>query len=261
MTLALIDIGNTTLKWCKLETLDNVHHLPTESLGLENSRKVLVIQLLSSGIKQISLCSVAREELTQPLIQDFEKAGFSIQRVHSKKKYEGRFKLINRYQEPKALGADRWYSAIGAITTRPQRDLIVVNFGTATVIDSILYKSENSYEFLGGRILPGVEMMKKAFIEKLGHITDLFDERTAIKQETDFPVNTVQAITTGLLESQLGAITLVENKMRSLGFKPVLIISGGWASTFRPMLEIYFPETCFVVNTVLTGLAAVERKN
>ena len=56
------------------------------------------------------------------------------------------------YKDPKEVGADRIADAMGAIKLYPERNLIVVDFGTATTVCAITKKRE----FLGGNIIPGV---------------------------------------------------------------------------------------------------------
>lgn len=257
MTYVLMDIGNTTLKWCFLGQENEIHHVTVEALLLQSARDDLVSRLQEAGTKKVSLCSVARKEISLPLIETFINKDISVIQVHSQKEYKGSFELLNLYQKPNTLGSDRWYSAIGAINTIPCRSLVVVNFGTATVIDSVIYRGGNNYEFVGGRILPGVEITEKAFIDKLGHIADFLAGKLDLESEIDFPKNTLQAISTGFIEAQVGAITLVMDKMQSMGYKPALIISGGWAPKFKQTLQKQFPEISFIANTVLTGLATV----
>ena len=55
------------------------------------------------------------------------------------------------YKDPKEVGADRIADAIGAIKLYPDRNLIVVDFGTATTVCAIT----RDREFLGGNIIPG----------------------------------------------------------------------------------------------------------
>lgn len=71
----------------------------------------------------------------------------------------------NRYANPQQLGTDRWIAAIGLAASaliRPGETHMIVSAGTATTIDLIRASSSEkqpSYEFLGGWIFPGVELM------------------------------------------------------------------------------------------------------
>jgi len=57
-----------------------------------------------------------------------------------------------RYEDPRAVGADRLCNAIGGYA-KYGGPLIVVDFGTATTIDAINYNGD----YLGGVIAPGIE--------------------------------------------------------------------------------------------------------
>jgi pantothenate kinase type III len=67
-----------------------------------------------------------------------------------------------RYKDPKEVGADRIADAMGALKLYPGRNLIVVDFGTATTLTAITKDGE----FLGGNILPGVRLALEALVEK-----------------------------------------------------------------------------------------------
>ena len=58
------------------------------------------------------------------------------------------------YKDPKEVGSDRIADAIGAVKLFPDRNLIVVDFGTATTVCAI----SKARTFLGGNIMPGVRL-------------------------------------------------------------------------------------------------------
>ena len=59
-----------------------------------------------------------------------------------------------KYRNPLEVGADRIANAIGAIGLYPDRNVIVVDMGTATTFDVV--SAERDY--LGGLILPGIRI-------------------------------------------------------------------------------------------------------
>lgn len=74
--------------------------------------------------------------------------------------------LINLYSTKETLGFDRLAAAVGAHTTFPDSNVLVIDAGTAITIDMVTAKGE----FLGGNISPGLEMRFKAlntFTKKL----------------------------------------------------------------------------------------------
>jgi type III pantothenate kinase len=69
--------------------------------------------------------------------------------------------IKNRYQYPKQVGQDRLVSAFAAVKLHGA-PAIVVDFGTAVTFDAISPKGE----YLGGLILPGLEISLIALAEK-----------------------------------------------------------------------------------------------
>ena len=70
------------------------------------------------------------------------------------------------YKDPKEVGADRIADAIGALKLYPGRNLIVIDFGTATTVCAI----SKDREFLGGNIIPGVRLAMEALEEKTAQL-------------------------------------------------------------------------------------------
>lgn len=66
--------------------------------------------------------------------------------------------LINAYQTPETLGADRIAGAVAAFQYNPEVDNLVINVGT-TLVFSIVTKNRT---FRGGSIAPGIDMRLKS---------------------------------------------------------------------------------------------------
>ncbi|MFP6815444.1 MAG: type III pantothenate kinase, partial [Pseudomonadales bacterium] len=102
------------------------------------------------------------------------------------------------YKDPKEVGADRIADAIGAIKLYPDRNLIVVDFGTATTVCAI----SNDREFLGGNILPGVRLSMDALEEKTAQLpsVEIVPVTSAIGRTT------IESIQNGLFWSNVGMV-------------------------------------------------------
>ena len=111
--------------------------------------------------------------------------------------------VTNSYDVPASLGTDRWAALIGA-HARGGAPAVVVNCGTATTIDRL----DADGTFIGGMIMPGLALMKRALAD---HTAGLgrFEGRYS-----RFPRNTADAIESGCMTAQLGAI---EHACRELG--------------------------------------------
>ncbi len=149
----------------------------------------------------------------------------------------------NRYERPDQLGADRWAALIAARAVHAGASL-VVNAGTATTVDMLA--SDGS--FLGGAILPGVELMRFVLHEHTG--------RLPIQEGKyrDMPRNTVDAIETGARHAQAGAVERMYRAFRDIDGTPLCIVSGGAGRVLADQLTM--PRR-YVENLVLEGLARI----
>lgn len=101
----------------------------------------------------------------------------------------------NGYAEPESLGVDRWCALVGA-RQAASGACLVVGAGTATTIDTL----DAEGHFLGGMILPGFELMRASLARNTANLTLAAGEYEA------YPRRTGDAIYSGCLEAQLGAI-------------------------------------------------------
>jgi len=146
----------------------------------------------------------------------------------------------SRYDRPEQLGPDRW-AALVAARALHQGPCLVVNAGTATTADVL----SAGGEFLGGLILPGVDLMRFVLHEHTGRLP---------LQEGQFvqtPRNTVDAIETGCRHAQAGA---VERMFRVAGAGAQCLVSGGAGMALIGQLGV---PSRYVENLVLEGLARI----
>jgi type III pantothenate kinase len=146
----------------------------------------------------------------------------------------------SRYERPEQLGPDRW-AALVAARALHQGPCLVVNAGTATTADVLSAQGE----FLGGLILPGVDLMRFVLHEHTGRLP---------LQEGHFvqtPRNTVDAIETGCRHAQAGA---VERMFRVAGAGAQCLVSGGAGMALIGQLSV---PCRYVENLVLEGLARI----
>lgn len=153
---------------------------------------------------------------------------------------ESRCGVTSRYERPRQLGSDRWAALVAARALHPG-PCLVVNAGTATTADLLSAQGE----FLGGLILPGVDLMRFVLHEHTGRLP---------LQEGRFermPRNTVDAIESGCRHAQAGAI---ERMFRIAGDGAECLVSGGAGPSLMAQLGI----SCrYVENLVLEGLARI----
>jgi len=97
---------------------------------------------------------------------------------------------------------------------------VVADFGTAITIDCV----NDEGVFLGGAILPGLEMGSRALATGTAQLPKVAPARP----DGVFGKNTAQAVVTGLIASARGALReLVESYATKLGHWPVVVVTGG----------------------------------
>ena len=156
------------------------------------------------------------------------------------------------YKDPKEVGADRIADAIGAIKLYPDRNLIVVDFGTATTVCAI----SNDREFLGGNIIPGVRLSMDALEEKTAQLpsVEIVPVTSAIGRTT------IESIQNGLFWSNVGMVKEMVRRITDEAFQgnpPIVIGTGGFAHLFDG-LELF---DAVVPDLILVGLREAIRLN
>ena len=147
--------------------------------------------------------------------------------------------VVNGYDEPQRLGSDRWAALIGA-WGRYAAPCVVVNCGTATTIDRL----DAGGRFVGGMIMPGLSLMKRSLQQNTARL-GLTEGRY-----TEMPRNTADAIETGCIAAQLGAIQWARSRADT---DARCVISGGAASVLAPHLAA--ADRCdFIEHLTLEGL-------
>jgi type III pantothenate kinase len=128
--------------------------------------------------------------------------------------------IQNKYLLPGQLGCDRFAAAIAAHALFPDQALLVATCGTATTIDAITPDGS----FIGGMILPGLGLMATSLAlntAQLPHIAAI-DTAAAL-----FADNTEQAIVSGCIAAQAGAIERAVRQHRKQYADVRCILTGG----------------------------------
>lgn len=247
-----LDIGNTRTKWLLIDS--NITAEFNDSGALPHSELIIgqSLDLIKSKLeftqkpKDIVCVSVANQEITdewQKSLQDI----WPNANWHRFSSSENSCGVINQYNNPKSLGADRWAGMIGAKTIYPLEDVLVVNAGTATTIDYI----NRSGEFTGGWIIPGLSLMLGSLARGTADLPDL---SPANASKPNFGQSTNDCMMQGCIQAQIGAIL----RAIELTKKPTkLILSGGNSEYLAKQLSLSLPpEVTFDIDKqlVLRGL-------
>jgi type III pantothenate kinase len=126
------------------------------------------------------------------------------------------------YDNPREVGADRIVNAVAAYE-KYRREMIIVDFGTATTFDFISQKGE----YLGGCIAPGIMISSEALFERAAKLprVELSRPRCVITKDT------VSAMQAGIMFGYAGLVDgIVERMKAESGSDPLVVATGGLAS-------------------------------
>lgn len=233
MSLLCIDAGNTRLKWGLRES----------GVWLKQGTRLDAVDVRPA---RILACNVAGEAPRQAIESFAARVGVTVEWLHARATQCG---VINGYEHPEQLGADRWAALIGARRLH-HGDCLVVMSGTATTIDVLSADGR----FPGGLILPGLTMMRDALAGGTANLP------AAAGEFSEQPRNTFDAIASGALQATAGAIERMFRRIEG-GADPRCLLSGGAAATVAGVSPpLTFPHR-IVDNLALEGLAAIAESS
>ena len=154
------------------------------------------------------------------------------------------------YDNPREVGADRIVNAVAGYE-KYKKDLIIVDFGTATTFD---YVSEKG-EYMGGCISPGIMISSDALFERAAKLprVELSKPKSIVAKDT---VSSMQA---GIMYGYAGLVDGICDRIKAeVKSNPLVVATGGLA-------KIVAPETksINVVDEMLTleGLRIIYLRN
>jgi type III pantothenate kinase len=228
-----IDAGNTRIKWGVRNGSDWLAQgtLPTADAGGLDQ-----IAAGWPGAERVVACNVAGEAVAASISAALEKRFAPLLWLRSSPECCG---VRNGYDVPERLGADRWAALIGA-RSQVSSACLVVCVGTATTVDWL----DASGLFRGGLILPGVDLMRASLARNTAQLP------LAEGEFNYAPRNTMDAIVSGCLHAQVGAI---ERMFAQISDEPgaLCLLTGGAAPRLSPHLRIPFR---LVESLILDGL-------
>ena len=249
----LIDAGNSRIKWALVNQQDWLRSgvLPVEQADKFAQQFAEMRDLRRSDIQQIWVSNVAGEKIARHLADMAVGLHVLLHTIVAKQAQCG---VRNGYANPAQLGSDRWAALIAA-WHQVRGACLVVNCGTATTIDTL---SEQG-EFLGGLILPGVELMQRSLITATDQLSPKqgttraseIEQRTFVLQ----PKNTADALYSGAIRASCGAI---QSQYALLGdARAPVVLGGGAAGLLQAQLGM---PLRVVDNLVLQGLLIIARE-
>lgn len=242
MNVLAIDAGNTRIKWGWFDGRGWVEQSWIASAQVGQLGAVLAA---NSAPDKIVISNVAGGAVRKGLDAALKPFRVGPHWIKSEARQCG---VTSGYSEPAQLGSDRWAALIGAwhLFHGP---CVVISAGTTLTVDAL----SGEGVFLGGFIVPGLELMRAALARNTAQLK-LQDGRF-----TYFPDCTADAITSGAINALAGSIERMRRFMEETGqIPPLMVVSGGAAALLEPQLNA---RVEVVDNLVLEGLVriALER--
>lgn len=152
----IIDVGNTRIKTAVFDDGKMIHNesLTNDSFVSEAKKFIKKYKCTSAIISSVG--SVNKSQI------DELRAEISLIELD----YNTKVPFVNKYSTPKTLGVDRIALVSSAISTYPNKNVLIIDAGTCITYDFL----NNEGNYYGGAISPGLQMRYKAlnvFTEKL----------------------------------------------------------------------------------------------
>jgi type III pantothenate kinase len=154
------------------------------------------------------------------------------------------------YDNPKEVGADRIVNAVAAYE-KYKKEMIIVDFGTATTFDYISQRGE----YLGGCICPGIVISSEALFTRTAKLPRV----EFSKPKTIIAKDTVSSMQAGIMYGYAGLVDgIVERMKQEMKSNPKVIATGGLAGVIAPETK-----SIEIVDDMLTleGLRIIYQKN
>jgi type III pantothenate kinase len=235
MSFLAVDVGNTRLKW-SLYLRAEVGAQPVASGAefLENIDKLADGEWAALPPPQQMLgCCVAGDAVKRRVEEQMEELW--VVPAHWVVASAAEAGVVNGYDHPTRLGADRWVGMIGArhrmLGQGPKRPMVVVMVGTAVTVEAV----DADGRFLGGFILPGHGIMLRALESGTAGL------HVPTGDVREFPTNTSDALTSGGTFAISGAIErMVQHVRHRCGAEPACYMTGGAGWKMVPHMSIPF---------------------
>jgi type III pantothenate kinase len=248
MTFLAIDVGNTRLKWAVYEQPHpQARALASGAVFLENIDKLADGDWagLAAPARMLG-CFVSGDAVKRRIQEQLEIWDLEPQWVMSSAAEAG---LINGYDHPTRLGADRWIAMIGArqrlLARGDRRPMVVVMVGTAVTVEAVDVEGR----FLGGFILPGHGIMLQALVSGTAGL------HVPTGDVCEFPTNTSDALTSGGTYAIAGAVErMVQHVQQRFQVEPACIMTGGAGWKMAPSMARPFE---LVESLIFDGLLEI----
>ncbi len=197
------------------------HGSSSDEMGLFLRAVLRENALDPAQIKRVAVCSVVPDlvhSLRNCCLKYFKGAPFILQAGV-------KTGLKIKYRNPLEVGSDRIATAIAATHLYPNKNLIVIDFGTATTFCAITADKD----YLGGVIVAGLRISMEALESKTARLPSV----EIVVPEAIIGRSTIESIQAGLYYGNIGMVKEITSRITAEAFstdKPIIIGTGGFAS-------------------------------
>mgnify|MGYP000067039209 CR=1 FL=1 len=237
--IVLIDIGNTRTKYCIFNK------------GKRNSQQAVLNKCLTKSFltenfisaTRVIVASVNHDKLTEHLSAWCQNNKIAFQQVVSETKKN---QVVSGYQLPSQLGVDRWLTLIGAAELFPNKNVIIIDAGTATTIDFLAATGHHK----GGWILAGIKSLISSVLTETAQVKANNKE----KESLDFGINTSENVHNAAWAGTVGAVNLAISRVQAQDITlDEVIITGGNGQLLSSLLP---HQNTIIAELVFSGLQA-----
>lgn len=211
----VVDAGNSSVKMFLFENGKIEYRMKCGEVSelLPSLEKIVPVESVGRCI--VSSVSMDAEEIAVVFRPFFPVVVFNVS-LH--------LPIIIRYGTPETLGSDRVAAVVGAVVRYPNRNVLVIDSGTAITYDIVTDKGE----YLGGNISVGLKTRFRALHNFTGRLPLLQVDKSL---DGLYGTNTVEALTIGI---QNGMLYEVEGAVKAFSrqFDNLLVVFTGGDSFF-----------------------------
>ena len=211
------------------------HATSSDELGLFLRGVLRENEIDPFGVEQIAFCSVVPDVIYS--LRSCCRKYFKIDPFILQAGVKTGLKI--KYRNPLEVGPDRIANAIAASHLYPDRNLIVVDLGTATTFDVV----RAGREFLGGIILPGMRISMEALERNTARLPNV-----EIVPATELiGRSTIECIQSGLYFGHRAILRELTRQIRAeaLAGEPAVVIgTGGFSRLFEreEVFDVVLPD-------------------
>lgn len=235
-----IDRGNTTTKvaiWASEEST-----MPLTSWTISDATTADIVEAADvHQVEKAILCSVAGP--FDGLRENLEERGISLMTL----KGDTRLPITLGYATPASLGVDRIAAVAGARAAYPDREVLIVDIGTAVTYDLLTREGH----FVGGNIAPGIGMRLRA----LHKFTSALPQVSSNGDYTLWGGTTETAMRSGAINGVIAEICYYRSQLSD---DTITMLTGGWAADIAKALPF---EAKVNPLLVLQGLNSIINYN